>query len=155
MHYLVFYIVHRGYFWISDSNIFSQILIGMLNFMWRSTIVFLRSWLISFDFHMMSSKEALSMKIGFEIHPQVHLHWLKWCQLAYQKLLKPWHTFLDFSKLFEGTVNLVHVNFLPTGIVIQWINYKWNNLSVNNCCKNYLCHAQSRCPNRLAKTIVC
>jgi hypothetical protein len=37
--------------------------------LWRSkkTFCFLRSWLISFDFPMTSSKEAL------EIHPQVHL----------------------------------------------------------------------------------
>jgi hypothetical protein len=48
-------------------------------------------------------------------------NWLKLCQLAYQKLLKPWHNFLEFSKLFEGTVNLVYVNFWPTGIMIQWI----------------------------------
>uniref|UniRef100_A0AAZ3PRL2 Calmodulin-lysine N-methyltransferase n=1 Tax=Oncorhynchus tshawytscha TaxID=74940 RepID=A0AAZ3PRL2_ONCTS len=30
--------------------------------LWRSTIVFLRSWLISFDFPMMSSKEALEFE---------------------------------------------------------------------------------------------
>jgi hypothetical protein len=40
----------------------------------------------------------------------------------------------NFPRFFKGTVNLVYVNFWPSGMVIQW-NNKWNNLSVNNCWK--------------------
>jgi hypothetical protein len=51
-----------------------------------------------------------------------------------------------FSGIFQ-VYNLVYVNFWPTGIGILWIISEI--ISVNNCWKKDLCHAQSRCPNRL------
>ena len=42
-------------------------LLPRMNETWRSTILNLRSWLISFDYPMMSSNEAQSLKVGLDI----------------------------------------------------------------------------------------
>ena len=90
---------------------------------------FLSSWLISFDFPMMSNKEALSLKVGLEIHPQVHL---KLTQIMLISLSEASKAMTSFSGIFQAVKR--HRQLSVCKLLTHWntVNYKWNNLSVNN-----------------------
>ena len=91
--------------------------------LWRSTIFFLRSRLIYLDFPMMSSKEALSLKVGLEIHPRVNLQLTQMMSISLSEASK---AITSFSGIFQAVLRRSQLSVCK--LLTHWncdtVNYK-------------------------------
>ena len=53
-------------------------------------------------------------------------NWLIWCQLT--KFPRQWRYFLEYSKLFKGTVILMYVNFWSTENVKNYLLFSYSDI---------------------------
>jgi hypothetical protein len=79
------------------------------------------------------------LKVGHEIHPQVQLQSTKTMSISLSEASK---AMTSFSGIFQAVWR--HSQLSVCKLLTHWncytVNYKWSNLSVNNCWKNDLCH---------------